>query len=159
MKKLFDNDKYLVSPQTGKVVSIRKIPDDVFSEKILGDGVAVIPTEDEVCSPVNGVVVQIAETGHAFCIKSDDGLEILIHLGVDTVALKGQGFKSLVSVGQKIKAGEIIAYEDVKFVEKKGYHTHTAIVITNMAAVEEICCTEGPVEAGVTKIISYKKKI
>ncbi len=149
---------YIISPQTGRIISIRGIPDEVFSEKILGDGAAVIPSEDDIVSPVNGEIVQVADTGHAFCIRSDDGVEILIHVGVDTIGLKGRGFKSFVSAGQKVKAGDLIGRADIKLIEQSGYPTHTAILITNMHDIEDINLMEGSAEAGKTNIISYSKK-
>jgi sugar PTS system EIIA component len=148
----------MVAPQTGRVGSIREIPDEVFSEKILGDGVAIIPSEDDVVSPVKGEVVQVADTGHAFCIRSDDGVEILIHVGVDTIGLKGRGFTSFVSSGQKVRAGDLIGKADIKFIEKSGYSTHTAVLITNMRDIKDVDFVQGPAEAGKTEIVSYSKK-
>ena len=153
-----DKVSYMLAPQTGKAVSVRGVPDDVFSEKILGDGVAIIPTENAIFSPVNGEIVQVAETGHAFCIKSEDGLDILIHIGIDTVALKGMGFKSKVKVGQKVKAGEPIAEADIKLIEDAGYYTHTVVLITNMHEVQEMKDFAGEVTAGKDHVITYIKK-
>lgn len=149
---------FMVSPMNGKMVSVREIPDEVFSEKILGDGAAVIPEDDTVVSPVDGEIVQIADTGHAFCIRSDDGLDVLLHIGVDTVNMKGEGFESLVSVGQKVKKGEKIATADVKLIEEKGYPLHSAVLITNMQEIENMDTYTGEARAGETKLISYIKK-
>lgn len=148
----------IISPQTGKVISVRGIPDEVFSEKILGDGAGIIPSEDDILSPVKGEIVQVADTNHAFFIKSDDGVEILIHVGVDTIGLKGRGFQSFVSAGQKVNVGDLIGRADIKLIEQNGYPTHTAVLITNMHDMESIQLIEGPAEAGKTKIISYNKK-
>lgn len=152
------DEKYLVAVQTGKVISIRKVPDEVFSEKILGDGVAIIPSEDDVVSPVDGEIVQIAETGHAFCIRSEDGVEILIHIGIDTVNLKGEGFESFVSVGQKVKAGDLIGKADIKLIEKRGYPTHTVVLVTNMNDLKCMKPIFGHAKIGETRIVSYRKK-
>jgi glucose-specific phosphotransferase system IIA component len=153
-----DGEGVIVAPQTGRVASLREIPDEVFSEKILGDGVAIIPSEDDVVSPVNGEVVQVADTGHAFCIRSDDGVDILIHVGVDTIGLRGKGFTSFVSGGQKVNAGDLIGKADIKFIEQNGFPTYTAVLITNMYDIKEIEVSEGPAEAGKTKVIFYSKK-
>ena len=127
-----NNDlSFMVSPQTGMCVSIVEMPDEVFSERILGDGIAVIPEKDEFFSPVDGEVVQVAQTGHAFCIKSNDGVEIMIHIGVDTVELKGEGFECFVKPGDKVKKGDKLATADIKMIKEKGYPLHTAMVITN----------------------------
>ncbi len=147
----------MVSPQTGRIASLREIPDEVFSEKILGDGIAIVPSEENIVSPVKGEIVQVADTGHAFCIRSDDGVEILIHVGVDTIGLKGRGFDSFVSEGQKVNAGDLIGKADIKLIEQSGYPTHTAVLITNMHDLKDIQLEQGPAEAGKTQIISYNK--
>ncbi len=152
------NVKTMVSPQNGRVTTVLEIPDEVFSEKILGDGIAVIPTSDEIVSPVDGEIIQIAETGHAFCIKSDDGVEILIHVGVDTVSLKGQGFVSLVKVGQKVNAGDLIGTADLEMIKENGYPTHTAVLITNMSMIDTMEVHSGQAEAGKTVALSYTLK-
>lgn len=149
---------FLVAPQTGRVTSLREIPDEVFSEKILGDGVAIVPSENDIVSPVRGEIVQVADTGHAFCIRSDDGVEILIHVGVDTIGLKGRGFTSFASKGQRVKAGDLIGKADLKLIEQSGYPTHTAVLITNMHDVKSLDIVEGSADAGKTKIIFYSKK-
>lgn len=152
------NVKTMVSPQDGRVTTVLEIPDEVFSEKILGDGVAIVPTSDEIVSPVDGEIIQIAETGHAFCIRSDDGVEILIHVGVDTVSLKGKGFVSLVKVGEKVKAGEPIGTADLEMIKDNGYPTHTAVLITNMGLIDTMEVHSGQAEAGKTVALSYTLK-
>ena len=121
-----DNEKFIISPQTGRITSLREIPDEVFSEKILGDGAAIVPEENIVVSPVDGEIVQLADAGHVYCIKSDDGLDILIHIGVDTIGMKGKGFKYFVKVGQKVKAGEPIGEADISLIEENGYSLFAA---------------------------------
>ncbi len=163
MVDLFDffkkNDEtFIVSPMSGKMVSVREIPDEVFSEKIIGDGAAVIPEEDTVVSPVDGEIIQVADTGHAFCIRSKDGLDILLHIGIDTVNMRGEGFVSFVSVGQKVTMGEKIGTADIKLIEKKGYPLHSAVLITNMQDIKSMECYTGNAVAGETELISYKKK-
>ena len=153
-----DDDPLVVAPMTGAAVSIMEIPDEVFSERLLGDGVAIIPDKGEVASPVNGTIIQVAETRHAFGIHSDDDLEILVHIGVDTVGLRGKGFKIFVENGQKLKIGDRIAEVDIKFLEASGFSIHTAILITNMNEVKNFKSFTGPVEAGETKIMTYCKK-
>lgn len=149
---------FMVSPMSGKMVSVREIPDEVFSEKIIGDGAAVIPDDNVIVAPISGEVVQVADTGHAFCIRSDDGLDVLLHIGVDTVNMKGEGFESFISTGQKVKAGEKIGTADIKLIEEKGYPLHSAVLITNMQDIENMETYSGEAQAGETKLISYKKK-
>lgn len=149
----------IYSPQTGRCVSVIEIPDEVFSERILGDGIAIIPTENDVLSPVDGVIVQVAETGHAFCIKSDDGIEIMIHIGVDTVNLRGKGFKCFVKNGDKIKKGDKLASADIEFIEQSGFPLHTALLITNSKEIKSMKPIYGNVSAGKNVVIEYSKKI
>ena len=149
---------YMLSPMSGNAISVREIPDEVFSEKIIGDGVAIIPSSGEIVSPVNGEIVQVAETGHAFCIRADEGPEILIHVGVNTVGLKGKGFETFVKKGQKVTAGEPIGSADLKFIKECGLPTHTAILITNMQIIDDLNPVTGESEAGKTKILYYSKK-
>ncbi|MFR9189673.1 MAG: PTS glucose transporter subunit IIA [Anaerotruncus massiliensis (ex Togo et al. 2019)] len=110
----------IAAPLTGKVIPVTEVPDPVFAEKVLGDGIAVDPTEGTVYSPVDGTIFQIAHTFHAMGIESDDGLEILVHLGIDTVKLEGKGFQSFVEVGQKVKKGDKIMEMDISFIREQG---------------------------------------
>ena len=96
----------ILSPLTGKVMPLEDVPDPVFSQKIIGDGVAVFPSEGRIVSPVDGQVVSVADTGHAYGLKTEDGLEILIHVGLETVSLKGECFNVYVKPGDKVKAGD-----------------------------------------------------
>lgn len=149
---------FISSPQSGECVPITEIPDEVFSEKILGDGVAIIPSENEVVSPVDGEIIQIAETNHAFCIRSSDGLDLMIHIGVDTVKLNGQGFKSLVKNGDTVRKGDPIAVADIEFIKKNNFPVHTAMLITNLYEVGSLKQNYGKVEIGKSVIIEYTKK-
>ncbi len=152
-----DNLQKIISPQTGKCIPIVDVPDEVFSEKILGDGVAIIPNTNEVLSPIKGVIDQVTETGHAFCIKSDDGLDIMIHIGVDTVNLKGEGFKCFVKNGDIVNVGDKLATADIGFIKKMGYPLHTSLLITNINSVKSMNPYYGEVVAGETCVIKYEK--
>ena len=96
-------EKYILSPISGKTVSLDDVPDKVFSERLLGDGVAILPEDGRIFSPTDGVISSVAETKHAYGISSDDGTEILIHFGLETVELKGEGFEPLVKSGDRVK--------------------------------------------------------
>lgn len=152
------NVSTMVSPQTGRCVSIIEVPDEVFSGKILGDGVAVIPRTEEVLSPVDGEVVQVADTKHAFCIHSNDGLELMIHIGVDTVNLNGKGFECFIKKGDKIKKGDLIAKADIKFIRESGFPLHTAILITNSNKFQIVKPYYGEIKAGTEIILEYAQK-
>uniref|UniRef100_UPI00403F0DE7 PTS sugar transporter subunit IIA n=1 Tax=Candidatus Enterococcus willemsii TaxID=1857215 RepID=UPI00403F0DE7 len=108
----------VVAPVTGKCVPLEVVPDKLFSEKLLGDGCAYIYEDEFVCAPITGIVTMIAQTKHAFGVTAKNGLEVLTHIGLDTVELKGEGFQVLVSEGQKITAGQPIIKIDRRYMEK-----------------------------------------
>lgn len=147
----------IAAPLTGKVIPVTEVPDPVFAEKVLGDGIAVDPTEGTVYSPVDGTIFQIAHTFHAMGIESDDGLEILVHLGIDTVKLEGKGFQSFVEVGQKVKKGDKIMEMDIGFIRDQGLSPMSPCIITNLDAIKSMTACPGPAEGGRTAAITYKK--
>ena len=130
-------EKKLLSIANGRIIGINKVPDQVFSQKILGEGFGVIPTQGHFFSPVNGTVTDVTDTLHAYCITSHDGLEILVHIGIDTVELKGEGFTSLVKKGDQISAGDELAHADLELLKEKGYSTVSVVVITNTEKLRE----------------------
>lgn len=121
----------LYAPLYGKVIPLKEIGDGVFSEGELGQGCGMVPSKGELYSPFDGEVMVIAKTKHAFALKSEHGTEILIHVGLDTVKLKGQGFQPLVTVGDKVKAGQLLMTFSISEIEAAGYSPTTAIIITN----------------------------
>ena len=102
MKKKTKNE--LLATQNGTIVDLKDVPDEAFAQKLLGDGVAILPTDNEVYSPVDGTIIQVSDTLHAYGISTKDGLDILIHIGIDTVELQGEGFEPLVKEGDQVKA-------------------------------------------------------
>ena len=137
----------IYSPCVGQIVNLSEVPDAVFSEKILGDGVCIVPESNSFFSPVDGEIIQVFETKHACSIRSADGLEILMHIGLNTVELKGDGFKSLVKDGDKVKKGDKILEVNLEYVENMGYQLYTPVLITNMSDIKKINITEKKVEA------------
>lgn len=138
----------LCSPVTGRAIDITTVPDKVFASKMLGDGIAFEPDEGVVCSPVDGKIVNIFPSKHAVGIRTKEGIELLLHIGFDTVQLKGEGFESLVKEGQSVKAGERIVLFDLDFIKEKSYSTITALLITNMDKVDNLSCRYGRVKSG-----------
>lgn len=126
-------DEIIVSPVNGTPESLTKVNDQVFSAKLMGDGAAVIPSDGTIYSPVNGTVTIVYETKHAYGIKSDNGAEVLIHIGLDTVNLKGEHFESFVKQGQRVEKGDKLGSVDLDAVKKAGYDTTVMVVITNTA--------------------------
>ncbi len=140
MFNFFNKNKELVidAPFEGEIVDITLVADQVFSSKILGEGVAVKPKSNIAVAPCDGEITQIFPTNHAFGITTKEGVEILIHIGIDTVELKGEGFKRLIEVGEKVKKGTPIIQVDIEYIKNEGKDTITPIVITNMDKIENI---------------------
>ncbi|MEK4055995.1 beta-glucoside-specific PTS transporter subunit IIABC [Paenibacillus sp. FSL F4-0087] len=128
--KALDQDVF--SPITGEVKSLSEVPDPAFSEEIMGKGFAIQPSEGRVVSPINGTVFSLSKSGHAIGLVSDDGAEMLIHIGIDTVKLKGQFFSPKVQAGAKVAVGDVLMEFDREEIEKAGYTTITPVIITNM---------------------------
>lgn len=121
------------APMKGKCVAIQEVNDPTFSDEILGKGVAVIPEEGSMYAPADGVITTIFPTGHAVGMTTEDGVEILVHLGLDTVALKGDGFEIKAEEGQKVKKGDLLIVADLEKIKAAGYDVITPIVICNSA--------------------------
>ncbi|WP_394237203.1 PTS glucose transporter subunit IIA [Niallia oryzisoli] len=119
------------APLTGKVVSLEEVPDPVFSQKMMGDGVAIIPSDKQVYSPVDGEIVSVFPTKHAISLRTKAGAELLIHMGLETVELKGEGFQILVQDGSKVSKGEPIAEFDFEKVSSLGKEVITPIILLN----------------------------
>jgi PTS system glucose-specific IIA component len=149
---------YIVSPVSGKLMDITEVPDEVFSSKMVGDGIAIEPDNGLVLAPCSGEIVQIFNTNHAVAIKTKEGLEVLIHLGIDTVKLKGEGFKRIAEVGAKVKEGDVLIEMDIEKIKSLGKSTITPVIITNSEVIEEINKQRGTVEAGKDRIMSIKIK-
>jgi sugar PTS system EIIA component len=121
----------IIAPVNGEIIPLKEVPDPVFSQKMMGDGIAVIPSGGNIHAPVNGTVILIAATKHAIGIRAEDGTEILIHIGLETVALNGEGFRLAVNNGDKISVGQLLLEVDWDFINNHGKSTVTPIVITN----------------------------
>ncbi|MDO5549200.1 MAG: glucose PTS transporter subunit IIA [Eubacteriales bacterium] len=147
----------LLAPVTGRCVDLNTVPDEMFSTRAMGDGVAFVYDGDTIVSPCNGEVSVVANTKHAVGLTTDDGLELLIHIGVDTVSLNGQGFQSLVKLGDKVKVGTPLLKVDRKFLDGQGVNLITSMVVTNEDELEEqrICEVDRDVVAGKTSVIEY----
>nr|MBQ8253644.1 PTS glucose transporter subunit IIA [Lachnospiraceae bacterium] len=147
----------ICSPLNGKAVSLDSVPDPVFSDRVLGDGCAVIPSDGKIYSPVNGEISSIAETNHAYGFSSDDGLEVLVHFGLETVALKGNGFTPHVAVGDKVKIGDLVAEVDVELLKSKNINLITPVLVCNGADDLEMQVSDGTVKAG-DKLIAFAEE-
>ena len=141
------------APLTGKAVPLEQVPDPVFSEKVLGDGVAIIPEDGRIVSPVDGQIVSVAETGHAYGFSTEDGLELLVHVGLETVSLKGECFKVHVKERDQVKKGDLVAEVDLAYLAEKNINPITPVLICSDIDDQNLKCAEGGVEAGKTAVL------
>tara|TARA_Y100000588_G_C13921851_1_gene781859 strand:+ start:72 stop:542 length:471 start_codon:yes stop_codon:yes gene_type:complete len=133
----------LLAPMQGEVIDITQVPDAVFSQKMVGDGFALNPTEGLVKAPCSGKVAQIFPTNHAFGIISEEGVEVLVHIGIDTVELKGQGFSRVVEPGTQVQAGDVIVKVDLEVLKANEKSTVTPVVITTPDKIKSIQINHG----------------
>ena len=141
----------LLSPLTGRVVPLAEVPDEAFSSGMLGQGFAVEPSrtcDGTVCAPADGVVETVADARHAYTIHTDDGLDLLVHIGIDTVSLAAHPFAALVSPGDRVKAGQPIARADLPVIRAAELPTVTPVVITNPDTLRDLSPVFGDVEGG-----------
>lgn len=144
-KKILNLESSLevLAPVNGTIYDLSKVNDEVFSQKLMGEGFAAQTEDGDIYSPVSGEVGMIFPTKHAIIVATDDGLEVLIHMGIDTVKLEGEGFELFCSVGDKVKAGDKLAHMDLEFIKSKGYETITPVIFTNLEAGKTIEVSEG----------------
>lgn len=145
----------LLAVQTGEIVALESLPDPVFAERVLGDGFAIDPVENRVYSPVAGKVVDVQDTFHAYAIHTDDGLDVLVHIGIDTVALQGEGFSPKVKTGDKVKAGDLLCEADLALIKQKGLPIYTVVLVTNIDSLKDFQVTCGEAVARQTVAMTY----
>lgn len=160
MFDFFRGNSSLVAPIDGKVINLSQVPDKIFAHRIVGDGIAIQPTGNSIVSPASGRISLIFTTNHAFGMKLENGAEILVHIGIDTIDLKGNGFKRMVKEGSTVKAGKKIIEIDNNYIKNKGYSLITSVLITNMDIISYInyINLNSKVKAGKDIVIKYKVK-
>ena len=152
----YNREEELVAPINGQVVPLSDVKDEVFSSGSMGKGIAIEPQEGKVCSPLDGEVVMVFPTGHAIGLKSTNGAEVMIHIGMDTVELEGKGFTTLVKKGQAVKKGDPLIKFDMEAIKKAGFKLTTPIVVTNSNEYQEITAiADGPITIG-TALLDLK---
>ncbi|MCT7754235.1 MAG: glucose PTS transporter subunit IIA [Lactobacillus crispatus] len=153
------NEIALLAPANGQVIALSKKSDPIFSKGTMGDGFGLTPTDNTVLAPVSGTISMIAETKHAIGITTKDGLEVLVHMGVDTVGLKGEPFDVVIKNGQEVKAGDQIATMNIEMIKAKDLDTTIMTLITNSSMkLDGLDVTEGKAEAGDTVARAYLKE-
>lgn len=128
----------IASPVAGKVVPLSEVPDPIFSANLLGHGLAVLPSEGRVVAPADGTVVVAPQSGHAVGIRTDDGVEVLVHVGIDTVKMAGEGFALAVAPGDRVRQGQVMLTFDTDAISRAGYSLFTPVIITNGGALGEV---------------------
>lgn len=146
--------KQILAPLTGKCVPMSEVNDPTFSQEILGKGVAIIPSEGKVVAPADGVVTMVFETKHALSVKTNDGAELIIHIGLDTVNLQGQYYNAHVAADQKVKAGDLLMEFDMAKIKEAGYDVITPVIVCNTPDYPDMACHTGMnVTAGTDVVI------
>jgi len=126
------------SPVDGEIVALENVNDEVFSQKMAGDGVAVIPVNGNFTAPIDGTISKIFSTNHAYSIRSNKDLEVMVHIGLETVALEGKGFIRKANEGDSVKAGDIIIEADLNYIREHAKDIITPIIISDESAVKSI---------------------
>lgn len=140
MLKWFSKTQFVdvLSPLQGSVVSLDQVPDEAFAQKMMGDGVAVKPEVGRLTAPFDGTIAHLIDTNHAVIVEHASGLQLLLHIGINTVALNGRGFKAHVQSGDQVKAGQLLIEFDPDVIGKAGYSTITPVVIATEELVSEV---------------------
>ena len=157
-KKMFGGEEKkrheIVSPVTGKAVPMSQVNDPTFSQEILGKGIAVLPSEGRIVAPADGLISMVFDTKHAISMQTDSGAEVIIHVGLDTVQLKGQYFEAHVSAGDRVKKGDLLLDFDMEKIKEAGYEVVTPVIICNTPQFPHMECLSGmDVKAGETAVI------
>ena len=147
----------IASPIKGKVLKLCDIQDEAFASGVLGKGVAILPEAGEVYAPANGVVSALFPTLHAIGLTTEEGAEVLIHIGLDTVQLNGEGFEALVAAGDQVKKGQLLIRFDMDFISGKGYCLETPVLITNSDQFLDVVETSSTVVASGENLLNLLK--
>ena len=147
----------ILSPMTGEAVGLGEVPDPVFSQKIVGDGMAVIPSEGKLLSPVDGEIISVADTKHAYGLRTAEGMELLIHVGLETVHLNGECFQVFVKPGDKVKAGDLLAEVDLAYLKERGINPITPVLVCGGFHGQQLNAAAGPVQAGKTVLMELSE--
>lgn len=151
------SDFTLLTPADGKAIDLSKVPDPVFAQKIAGDGVAIDVTGDIIVAPADGIISLIFKTKHAFAMTLDNGIELLIHIGIDTVSLNGEGFEKLIEEGASVKAGTPIIKINRDYIKEKGLSLISPVLVTNPDVVSEVVLfVDKDVIAGKDEVVHCK---
>lgn len=149
-------EKQLYAVANGKLLPLSAVPDEAFASGLLGEGYAIEPTDGVVYSPIAGKVAQVTEGLHAYTIESDDGLDVLVHVGIDTVELRGTPFSPVVATGDRVEQGDVLARVDLQAIRAAGYSAIIPVLIANVGTVKHYRLAKGEMIGGKSVAMTYR---
>ena len=150
-------ERILLAPTDGRVIPLESVPDAAFAQKMIGDGFAILPTGGQICSPADGVVENVSQTGHAVTLLTGDGLELLIHVGIDTVSLGSAPFSVCVHAGQAVKGGDVLLQADLEMIRAASLPTDIPVLVTNRECLASLVIECRDCIGGQTAAATYRK--
>ena len=155
-KKDEDNFNYIFAPVAGEAIALTEVPDAAFAAGELGNGIGIIPTDGHVYAPANGIIDMTFETGHAVSMIAENGAEVLIHVGIDTVSLGGAPFTALAAPGDRVRGGDALIEADLAAIRAAGLSPITPVIVTNPECLSALATGAGEVRGGITAAGSYR---
>lgn len=161
LKKMFEKNAKTISlkaVEDGRTIPMDEVNDQTFAQELLGPGIAIVPSNGTVVSPINGTIATVMDTKHAVCIQGEDGLELIVHAGLDTVELNGKYYQTYKEIGDQVKAGDVLLEFDLEEITKAGYDVTTLIVITNLGDYKITKCLTGQQVKAGEEVIQLTKQ-
>ena len=161
LKKMFEKNAKTISlkaVEDGRTIPMDEVNDQTFAQELLGPGIAIVPSNGTVVSPINGTIATVMDTKHAVCIQGEDGLELIVHAGLDTVELNGKYYQTYKEIGDQVKAGDVLLEFDLEEITKAGYDVTTPIVITNLGDYKITKCSTGQQVKAGEEVIQLTKQ-
>ena len=161
LKKMFEKNAKTISlkaVEDGRTIPMDEVNDQTFAQELLGPGIAIVPSNGTVVSPINGTIATVMDTKHAVCIQGEDGLELIVHAGLDTVEVNGKYYQTYKEIGDQVKAGDVLLEFDLEEITKAGYDVTTPIVITNLCDYKITKCLTGQQVKAGEEVIQLTKQ-
>ena len=161
LKKMFEKNAKTISlkaVEDGRTIPMDEVNDQTFAQELLGPGIAIVPSNGTVVSPINGTIATVMDTKHAVCIQGEDGLELIVHAGLDTVELNGKYYQTYKEIGDQVKAGDVLLEFDLEEITQAGYDVTTPIVITNLGDYKITKCLTGQQVKAGEEVIQLTKQ-
>ena len=161
LKKMFEKNAKIISlkaVEDGRTIPMDEVNDQTFAQELLGPGIAIVPSNGIVVSPIDGTIATVMDTKHAVCIQGEDGLELIVHAGLDTVELHGKYYQTYKEIGDQVKAGDVLLEFDLEEIAKAGYDVTTPIVITNLGDYKITKCLTGQQVKAGEEVIQLTKQ-